>query len=126
MKKEELMIGDWVTVSGKPMQVASIGATRVGFKDEGGYMFYNLYEEVKPIQTTDEILEKNGAEKSSNDRLYFANKLWERDELSNCWVIGRMNDAYDTPKFASFLSIRYVHELQHYINLFKIDKEVEI
>lgn len=29
MKCEELMIGDWVTVNEKPMQIAIIGTTRV-------------------------------------------------------------------------------------------------
>lgn len=123
MEAKDLMVEDWVSVSGTPMQVACIGTTKVGFKDEKGGIFFHLYEEVKPIPLTAEILKKNGYD--YNDSLAewatdsfcidFGHELFEDEPdylfvwVGNCHVV-----------------LQYAHELQHTLRLCGIEKEIEM
>lgn len=130
LKATDLMVGDWVQFHNESTdkdECARVTAISDGkFVQTSDCDVYYQEEIYRPIELTTDILIKNGAEKSNNDRLYFVNKLWEYDELLNRWKIGRMNDAYDIPQFDSFLSIGFVHEFQHFLKLIRVDKEVEI
>lgn len=146
MKKEELMIGDWVTVSGKPMQVASIRTTRVWFKDEGGYIFYHLYEEVNPIQLTKEILVNNGFERIDTTIGNYAlsinvEKAYDENDYNSTREFLRIGTYLNGDYFDGYFEIenrtkegyasckrrcKYVHELQHAIRLCGINKEIII
>ena len=55
MKKEDLMIGDLVSVLGIPMRIAELGTVRAGFLDENGEMFYNGYYIIEPIPLTEDL-----------------------------------------------------------------------
>ena len=145
MKCEDLMIGDWVIVNGKPMQVASIGTTRVGFKDEGGYIFYHLYEEVNPIQLTKEILVNNGFERIDTTIGNYAlsidvEKVYDKNDYSTREFL-RIGTYLRGGYFNGFFEIenstqeeyssckrrcKYVHELQHSLRLCGINKEIKI
>lgn len=146
MKCEDLMIGDWVTVNGIPMQVASIGATRVGFKDEGGYIFYNLYEEVNPIPLTKEILVNNGFERIDTTIGNYAlsinvEKEYDENDYNSTREFYRIGTYLPGGCFEGFFEIenriqeeytsckrrcKYVHELQHALKLCGINKEIII
>lgn len=139
MKKEELMLGDWVSVSGTNMQVAALGRTKAGFLDEKGEMFYHDYDNIHPIPLTAEILEKNGflLHKSAS---YFKQYMWTTGGISDYADVyievgkdHQDNWRWDLLQFklnfysgeAWFLKKHYVHELQNALRLSGIEKEIE-
>lgn len=121
MKNEELMIGDWVSVSGTNMQVAALGRTKAGFLDEKSEMFFHEYDNIHPIPLTDEILEKNGFE-------------YMIDEYG-CWMMGKVELLEREPYNGLFeveihisketIFLHYVHKLQHALRLCGIERRIE-
>lgn len=121
MKTSELMLGDWVldTRTGTPLRV-------------NPFMAAFEVPEWQSIPLTVEILEKNGFEWIKNkivDEAYVLTKtFWDkkpkliirRFDFNDSFVICTSWD--DTP----FMSIGYVHELQHLLKLCGIDKEIEL
>lgn len=119
MKANELMIGDWVldTRTGIPLRV-------------NPFMAEFEVPEWQPIPLTLEILKKNGI---LHDKCSFYYVIKD-DENLECtyyirqtsqgnWEIGVDIGAYTCPVF---VEIKYVHELQHALRLYKIDKEIII
>lgn len=136
MEAKELMIGDWVYYGTCKSNMG--GDYDVVFEAKqltiNDFKFFadndwndNDFEEfLQPIPLTQEILEKNGACHSNNDRLYMCNRLFEYNEREKMWHVGHMNDSYESPQFDIHLKIKYVHEFQHALRLWGIDKEIEL
>ena len=142
MEKNELMLGDWVlwhdkgwASDGKQCeetrrcQITSIRECgfSVEWTDEDGFcdVENNVFDEdVKPIPLTSEILEKNGWKDISfdseadyyNDDVEMVSFYEGKDGNAWWWHVGLELAA----------PINYVHELQHILKLFKIDKEIEL
>jgi len=140
MKTTDLMIGDWVgvdmidplyNVSIEPHRVKRISDTKVTLLSE--YVACGEYEIQAclcvPIPITDEILERNGFEKIDNRISEYAFVLsYEEDgepdvlirsfDFNESFVICTSTDN------TALISIVYVHELQHALKLFGIDKEI--
>lgn len=135
MKKSELMIGDWVQVPSlidnvegfnawcKVKQLRDDDLDVVGFKEL-------KYDEIEPIPITIEILEKNGFKLSSfggekeyisEDHRLLLDGSHELINSDNDWWVH-----VDTNDFRTIGSceISYVHELQDFIRLCKIDQEI--
>ena len=117
MKAEELMIGDWISYGGKPVQVLQLSRTE--------------YKGFEPISLTPEILEKNGFEKLGFDgweyKLEKDNKvmyrvLW-RCDYPNVLRISSYSSVYGG--FNSF-HIDNVHQFQHALKLCNIDLEIKL
>lgn len=113
MKKEELMIGDWVynTHNRQNEQVAEIGSGLVMLDYNDLYE----YDEIEPIPLTTEILERNFHE--PNEGVVW----WKNDEPFyhvECLPLNGMR--------LIMPYTQYVHELQHALRLAQIDKEVKI
>ncbi len=130
LKATDLMVGDWVKFYNESSnkeeyaRVTSIQDGRfVQTSDSDVYYHEDIY---KPISITKEILEKNGAYHTNNDRLHINNRIFEYNERWKMWNVGRMIDAYESPKFDIHLGIRYVHEFQHFLKLLGVYKDVEI
>lgn len=130
LKATNLMVGDWVqfynesTNKDECARVTSIQDGKfVQTSDCDVYYHEDIY---KPIYLTREILEKNGAYHSNNDRLCMCNRTFEYNERWKMWNVGRMIDAYESPQFDIHLGISYVHEFQHFLKLIGIDKDVKI
>lgn len=130
LKATNLMVGDWVQFyneSTNKDECARVTAISDGkFVQTSDCDVYYQEEIYRPIELTTDILIKNGAKKSMNDRLYFANHLWEKDKILNRWNVGRMIDTYDIQYFCTHLCVKYVHEFQHFLKLIGIDKDVKI
>ena len=128
MKATELMIGDWVLVKNKPVQVVGITTDSIETTDKNGYYSEDY---IKPITLTPEILEKNGFEKKEDDE---GQELYSL--LLGEWAITYMSiygcpyltieDVLDYDRAHSVLnlkdSIYHVHELQN--ELRKIGYEI--
>ena len=140
MKKEELMLGDWVfnTHNRKPEQVQEIGSGLVMLDNNDLYE----YDEIEPIPLTAEILEANGfrAHTEANYIMY----VWAVEGRRNETIIAisiykkPVNGVRILTKIQTdcrydcgineihCCEIEYVHELQHALRLCGIDKEIII
>lgn len=113
MKANELMIGDWVLAYGKKTQIVWVGNIRKlavrGFPSE----FYE--DEISPIPLTPEILEKNGF-KFTDPWYEFGDfgVIFNKDGI-RISITGKLS-----------IYINYVHQLQHALRLYGIEKEVEL
>lgn len=141
MKKEELMIGDLVSVLGMPFRIAELGTVRAGCLDEKGEISYNCYAIIEPIPFTKEIVEKNGFTRhlayDYEDEVYrlFVGEEDDGDYYLKSYSIeictknsrGRIHrHIYPIPYTEFSGTIKYIHELQHALRLCGIEKEIEI
>ena len=113
------MIGDWVYCDGKNYQIAEIGG--MVCLDAENELFGSL-EDISPIPLTPEILEKNGFVMSKM-------RSWQLREgsLYACWKRQWLNLFVGVAPIANtHTKCEFVHELQHALKLFGIDKEIEL
>lgn len=138
MEAKELMIGDWVSVKGKPVKVTAFmsqyeqtkNAYEAGFarvdklvvqNKVGMYSTISL-DEVEPLPLNSEIITCNqwkaDASKMAKGHYYKDIKfphlptLWESDKGYYMFLGGREVD------------VNYVHELQHILKVHKAEKEI--
>lgn len=128
MKATELMIGDWVLVKNKPVQVVGITTDSIETTDKEGYCYEDYF---KPITLTAEILEKNGFKRFVDDE---GQELYDLQigewEITYMSIFGcpymTIEDILDYDSAHSVMnlkdSIYHVHELQH--ELRKIGYEI--
>ena len=115
MEAKELMIGDWVSYKGIYNQIA---------KADFDIDHEKWIEEITPIPLTEEILEKNGF-------------VLKEEEYGVCGVNIAPYYTRDDVPFEVFcdgepfaiwfkdpVSIEYVHELQQFMRLCGIEKEI--
>ena len=141
MKKEDLMIGDWVNIQIEKDDEPMYSQVEQLWECEIDADFQTDYENVYPIELTEEILHKNGfkndvlAEKSiiaegasnfsviliSEDNRIILNNIDEYLNSFNKW-----NIHIDTEDMRTLCTaeITYVHELQHLLKLCKIEKDI--
>ena len=113
------MIGDWVcnTHNRKNERVAET-------RSESVMLYYNdlyEYDEIEPIPLTPEMLEKNGFNHEGISYVFGALQVTfdvDWGDLDN-QISLYIENALD-------MKIQYVHELQHMLRLFRIDKEIEL
>ena len=132
MKKEELMIGDWVfnTHNRKLEQVCEIRERMVMLDYNDLYD----YDEIEPIPLNPEILMKNGFREDRPGITYRYRKFGETtiDVIDvffhsngkvTATINGMTNDVY-----CNYVHCYcgHVHELQHAMRLCRIDKEIEL
>ena len=149
MKTEDLMIGDWVTITEPDDFHGYIGKVVI-INAETNYIMVRIpdmhphdvfVEDLQPIELTEEILHKNGfkndvhAEKSivaegasnfsviliSEDNRIMINNIDEYLNSFNNWHVHIDTEDMRTMCTAE---ITYVHELQHLLKLCKIEKEI--
>lgn len=115
LRIQDLSIGDWVSVNGTPRKVCKLNAV-------GLVKFFNLANfygtgGIEPIPITTELLMKNDfdAELIIND----ANKCCTHiDVMCNRIKIKKRDRVLLNAR------VEYVHELQHFLHIFGIDKKI--
>jgi hypothetical protein len=120
MKAEELMIGDWVYITDHPMIKEA--------KQVKSEHFLRSLVIFEPIPLTEEILEKNGFKKNKFNQYvlgksYLGEKIYyeigfEIGFIQLCYPLRYPNSYY------SILSCGYVHEFQHMLKIFGIEKKI--
>ncbi len=132
MKLEDLMLGDWVqirvfSISEKfertekyvHVRVAEIGTGLVTVKGFEVSEPYTICEdtEVEPVLLTKDILEKNGWKHYKDSEIYISTLRYMLDiEFFN-----------NSPRILrNSLECKYVHQLQHVIRLYEIQKEIQL
>jgi len=117
MKATDLMIGDLVMCEGMAEKIRSIG--EAGVTLQGYYDKAAILENITPIPLTTEILKKNA---TSIERSYifgkYPNTLYVMfDSQANVRILEGDCEYYG-------IELKYVHELQHALKLYGIEKEI--
>lgn len=136
MKVNELQIGDYVNYRGQIIKVTSLydkgGSNEVGWSDKE-IVWVNA-DNVVPIPLTPEILKKNGFVENRGITSW---KLeTDKEDLIDIYGVNEyhlsinIEDTHGSGKGYRWLLtnfiIFYVHELQHALRLFRIEKEINV
>jgi len=127
MKKEDLMIGDWVirkSILEEPMCVCDIKASvGIVYLDQDGRGVTEKIENIEPISLTKEILYKNGFEGD----VYLWINVGDEKTLEYYPFEHRLSLWYGEEKNQEILfkcHCFYVHEFQHALKMCGIEKEI--
>lgn len=126
------MIGDWCFIKNYPIKA-------LPQKVQSEHFVRSLIE-FEPIPLTAEILEQNGFEELMNEGESCASRFGRTPKPTGVWQygFGQFDSVSYVPernflriKFmegstADIDDIKYVHELQHALRLFKVNKEIEL
>lgn len=123
MKVYELMVGDLVLHNGKVIRVDAVHKRKIGYhktKDKLTWLFNGQFE---PILLTPEILEKNGFKKDFE----LQGCYWRPDCRKYC-IVKEIETWYFAFRHMDgghicIFECNYVHELQHALKLYKIEKK---
>lgn len=121
MKVDEVMLGDIVSVSGRPIHVTLA-------------VLNNWSDSIKPIPLTPEILKKNGFVNSyidvslNQDSVYKYNHFYTGNSVivdmeSNKLIVKYENDIWMNLPYGRTI---YIHELQHALKQCRINKEIVV
>lgn len=118
IKITDLSIGDWISINGEPRKINSINGISgiVSFNGLGNYYGTGVIE---PIPITTELIMKNNldAELIIND----ANKCCTHiDVMCNRIKIKKRDRVLLNAR------VEYVHELQHFLHIVGVDKEITL
>jgi hypothetical protein len=115
MKIDEVMLGDIVSVSGRPIHVTLA-------------VLNHWSDNIRPIPLTKEILEKN-ADSHFDERVYDIYCFHNEDDdgyahlVEITFIYGQFEWTINSNEYG-IAEIKYVHELQHALRLCKVDKEI--
>lgn len=133
MKAEEIMIGDWVRLRYREFGSGNLidRTFQVSQIRKGSFNEIEIWSEqrgnagriegIEPIPITHEILERNAIDfvfKTRNKRFY----LEFHAEAGMIMLYVYNNDSFHE----TGVSFKYVHELQHALKLFRINKTIEL
>ena len=132
---KELSIGDWLRCNDINIQVAAIGKT-VGFFDCNNHIYwaYEGLDRIDTIPLTEDILVKNGFEKSerwhnctmrTSDDFRICVQFKCGGSVDYITIMKHFNDLINRDVDVA-LSIHHVHQLQHLLRLCGIEKEIEL
>ena len=135
MERENLMIGDWVSVKScakpnfykisklDPNMESSVYPIHVERPAEGlSYTFLDE-DDIEPIPLTKEILENNGFRRAISDCFEMA-LFTEKNKDFFIKYFAVSKTLYVNDLWFRVHNIHYVHELQHALRLCKIEKEI--
>ena len=123
MKREELMIGDWVIRRGvpeEPMRLYDMKATAdIAYLYQDGRCVAEKFENIEPIPLTSDILEKNSflkveAIKYPNNSVGLSFLYRDTSEGLRIFV---QNACFGVPTSTMIKTCKYVHEVQHMIKM---------
>lgn len=130
MKPEELMIGDFVSIT-EPDDFHGYVGKVVNINCETCYITVHisdmhphdvLCDDLRPIPLTPEIFEKNGFLMDSNEIFYLKENLkfgFKKDIDYGYWFVNRADNYKEY-----ICTCDFIHELQHILKLCKIEKEI--
>ena len=133
MTAQDIMIGDWVQLNGKPMQVSRIDLYSVNAKPAfccGSPHIWSYNNKFEPIIITAEILDKNGFVSVGGEVYQWRNAnyyIWY-DIDKHILGIDQNDSTYFAENISTVLRITIIniHELQHALKLCGIKKEIKI
>ena len=138
MNKQELQIGNLVSLNGHPVQVRTVTSKKVGVltSNEHTQLSYARFHEIEPIPITKEFLYKNGFIRvvdkldgyiTSYNKEIDGNFLEIRFGISNTskdHVVCHVDNS-DRCSIGS-ADIQYIHQLQNFLSVLNIKMKVEL
>lgn len=124
MKEKELMIGDYVQVSGEVCKVISISYFDIGISDSKEDFYNEHIDNIKPISLTPEILERNGFEFVQQGSLEVAILKMKNRHPITLEYIGWSDGRWSIREHR--FVVKYVHELQHALRLCGTNKDIKL
>lgn len=126
MKATDLKIGDWVEYFG-PVQIAELNMFLwSGWAEDHNFITNIDYKDTKPIPLVKDILLKNGFREYSTDKYCNGTILLHYYHLGNSWeVFIPCPSETDNDNLAYISCIKYVHELQHILWVFKVEDSIK-
>lgn len=124
MKTNELMIGNWVIVDDKPVQVSSITKKKIGFHTDPSKprLYYARDFEVKPILLNHELLLKIGFKQDSS-RLF----ICPRTGFELFYIGGEYEACVNNAEYRISEPITFLHQLQNlYYSLERKQLKIEL
>ena len=125
----ELMVGDWVlSPAGVPSQVVDIIASKSLLNLSQGKPAFSDHSDCKPIQLTQAILGNSGFKLTGFNNVH----KWELYENGTLVVVkfygGRRirEEVYVEDILAKADNISFVHQLQHSMKEYGIEKEIKL
>lgn len=115
MELADLMVGDWVYISGKPVKITKDKLEMLLFIDDGSG--------ISPIPLTKDILVKNSYKSTQGLDFYWL------DDKKHCCIKnydGKRLFCYKQGINDVWLIVKYVHQLQHLLQLCGIEKEITL
>ena len=136
MKSSDLMVGDWV-MSRRYIGPSRVFATYLNTSDDrfaviitneaedGSATAGHTMNELTPIPLTKEILEKNGFEHEDTVGYVYDDYATSNKVIVDMWdgTIKILHN-YDIAFSRTYWRAVNVHELQHVLRLFEIEKEI--
>ena len=129
MRKEDLMIGDWVNIQTEKDDEPMYSQVEQLWECEIDADFQTGYENVYPIELTEEILRNNGFIKVDflrydEPRIGISLLYKERSDGEQGYRVLIENRKSGTETRTTIKPVRYVHEIQHTIKDLEIDREI--
>ena len=133
MKANELMVGNWVSWKGKPVQVARVSGVVYEFGhidvtlahcNDNGILESHDIKSISPITLTDEILDKNFDRKEHGWQVKDCWKIWSNQNygyILATWVMGDFGGGSYEP----CIPCTYLHELQNAMTVLRAGKEIK-
>lgn len=123
MKANEVMVGDFVLLNGKPIKVSAVHNRKIGYHVSKAKMVFVFENAIQPIWITQELLEKNGF-----NLMTFGQKQYFR--WGGAIFLGVSSHFFalhiDAISRKSRSYIMYLHELQHAFNWCDIKKDWQV
>ena len=134
LKATDLMVGDWVSTGYTMSKVISIHTRASSIYKRGVVDLEDIdniqVSGLQPIPITPEILEKNGFELDADGfSIYYSWEFLKNGQVTMKKDIDGDYELHITDRDSICkvrIYINYVHELQHALRLYRIDKEIEI
>ena len=131
MKKEDLMIGDWVNIQTERDDELMYSQVEQLWECEIDADFQTGYENVYPIPLTEEILRNNGFIKVDflkydEPRVGISLLYKERSDGEEGYRVLIENRKSGIETRTTIKPVKYVHEIQHTIKDLHIDREITL
>lgn len=131
MKKEDLMIGDWVNIQTERDDEPMYSQVEQLWECEIDADFQTGYENVYPIPLTEEILRNNGFIKVDflkydEPRVGISLLYKERSDGEEGYRVLIENRKSGIETRTTIKPVKYVHEIQHTIKDLHIDREITL
>lgn len=118
MEKEDLMVGDWVHCFHPRKQ------RNVPIKVSELIIHDDYKDDLAPIPMSEEFLEKN-FKKEDEEYILEDGKPYVIERIdNNCMLSKKYETLHGDKEYVTLLLIYSVHQLQHFMRLFDIKKEI--
>lgn len=126
MKANELQVGDYIRIKPSllPISISAVHQRKIGYHAHPNKLEWVRQGLLEPIPLTEELLaknfEKNGDEGYQLDNTW---RIWQNPNFGYIAATLTIDD-YGGGSYEPCVPIRYLHELQQFLRLLKVQKNI--